>query len=124
MTQSGKNIKQASKILDKIDIDIEAKLTGTVGFNRDLETLISDGEIVLEDLWKLVDDKEIVVALKKQGIDGAIFKETGERGTSYAIFNPKQAFFKSQLTDFWNQVQKTKGEAPAMKKPSGRLFER
>jgi hypothetical protein len=88
---SGKNVKKASKILDKLGIDLEGEILGIEGFGRDLDTLLYDKEIELSDLWKLADKPEIVEKLKSAGYDGVIFKETGDRGISYAIFDPKQA---------------------------------
>ena len=103
---TGKNIKQASQLLDKAKIDLEKEILGIEGFGRDLETLLEDKEIELSDLWKIVDKKENVAKLQKIGIDGAIFKETEKRGISYAIFNPNQAFTKQQLIDIYNQAVK------------------
>ena len=88
---TGNDIKKTSEILEKSGIDLEGELLGIEGFGRDLETLITDNEVNPEELWKIVDNPKNVEKLKKLGIDGAIFKESGGRGISYAIFNPKQA---------------------------------
>jgi RNA binding exosome subunit len=115
---TGKNIKQASQLLDKAKIDLEKEILGIEGFGRDLETLLEDKEIELSDLWKIVDKKENVAKLQKIGIDGAIFKETEKRGISYAIFNPNQAFTKQQLIDIYNQAVKGTKEVKEVKKPT------
>jgi hypothetical protein len=114
---TGKNIREASKILDKAGIDLEKEILGIEGFGRDLETLLVDKEIELSNLWKIVDKPELVNKLKKLGIDGAIFEETGKRGISYAIFNPDQAFTKQQLTNLYTQATKGIKEVKPEVKP-------
>jgi len=81
-----------------------------------IKEMIEDSKVDIkaEDLWNVFDDKILTDKIKKLGYDGAILEEGHDRGTSYAIFNPEQAFTKQQLTDIYTQATK---EVKAVAKP-------
>jgi hypothetical protein len=44
-----------------------------------------------EQAWELLDNPEVVRKLREAGYDGAILRESGGRGVSYAVFDPGRA---------------------------------
>ena len=119
------DVKKADAILEKLGISAERELAGIepeTGLGATLEDLIDVGSVEISDLWRLFDDKDIVAKFKKAGFDGALLKETGDRGMSYAIFNPNQAFTKQQLTDFYNQVAPTPSALERKPAAEGKVF--
>lgn len=86
------DIGKVDDVLQKLGISAESKLNGTVpeyGLGFSVQDMIDNGSIEKSDLWKLFDDPEVVSKLKSAGYDGAKVLETGNRGTSWAVFDPK-----------------------------------
>ena len=113
------SIKKADDFFYKNDLtDDVADVLGVARIGGEgLEEIFEATGYGLEHLWQVFDNKSLTNKIKKLGYDGAILQEAEERGTSYAIFNPKQAFTKSQLTDIWKEAQKKPTQAKFKKIP-------
>lgn len=115
------DIEKADKFF--YDNNLTNDVANVIGVERigdeGLKEIFEETEFDLTDLWQIFDKKELVSKIKNLGYDGAIFQEQGGRGISYAIFNPEQAFTKSQLTSIWQQAQAIPPEKLPPPQPSG-----
>jgi hypothetical protein len=109
------NIKKTDEVLHSLGISVEREILGTEpysGTGIPLTDLIKSGDIKPDELFTLLDKKEIVTKLKNAGYDGAKALESGDRGISYAVFDPSQIKTRSQLTALYEQAKKAQSKTP------------
>lgn len=99
--------QNVDKAFEKLKISTESELEGLVpnyGLGEDFSEALAGGRVEMGDLFKIFDDPKLVKKFKDEGYSGVRLIEKGGLGESTAIFDPKKAFSKSQLTDIWNQA--------------------
>ena len=101
-------------ILEKLKISAERELAGTEpsygGLGSRFTTLLDNGYVEMGDLYRIFDDPKLIKKFKDAGYNGVRILEKNNLGESTAIFDPKKAFSKSQLTDIWKKANEPKAE--------------
>lgn len=99
------------KVFEKLKISVESELEGLVpnyGLGEDFSDALAGGRVEMGDLFKIFDDPKLVKKFKDAGYSGVRLIEKNNLGESTAIFDPKKAFTKSQLTKIWEEANKKK----------------
>ena len=100
------SLNSIESVLDELNLDgkVEEIITGLTPTGASFRQLVEMGDIEIEDMFNVIDSKEIVVALKKAGYDSVELVEPNNRGNSIAVFDPTNIKTRTQLEGIWKKA--------------------